>query len=244
MTFISKKIGQFTYFDLQLGKPNWADKDILDFGGNIGNILQDPNSTIEEERYWCLDVVPEAIEQGKTLYPKGHWHFYNRYAFAFNPNGILHLEIPELSQQFDYIVAYSVFSNTTCTDMLELVEQLTVLLKPGSRFAFTFIDPNFHAAPDGYNGSNLMWRLEKLKREYPTIDIDALRQKAENANWLILVNADDIYIEREDIKPYPPEQQQYHHTFHSASYIQSLFPHATILPPASGQMQHCCIIRG
>jgi len=65
MAFLSSKTGQFTYFSLQLGEKDWRGKNVLDFGGNIGNMLRDPNCTIDHERYWCLDVVAESIEKGK-----------------------------------------------------------------------------------------------------------------------------------------------------------------------------------
>jgi len=51
MTFTSTRFNQFTYFSTQLGDTNWSGKNILDFGGNVGNILRDPNATIEPERY-------------------------------------------------------------------------------------------------------------------------------------------------------------------------------------------------
>src|SRR6266436_7201059 len=102
-------MGQFTYFSLQVRESMWQGKNVLDFGGNIGNMLRDPNSTIDEERYWCIDVVWDSIEQGKLHYPKAHWVFYDRYCFAFNPHGVAILTFPDLHQPFDYIEAHSVF---------------------------------------------------------------------------------------------------------------------------------------
>jgi hypothetical protein len=67
--------GLFAYFSLQLGDPVWRGKNVLDFGGSIGSILREPGSTIDEERYWCLDVNREAIERGAADYPKSHWVF-------------------------------------------------------------------------------------------------------------------------------------------------------------------------
>jgi len=61
VVFLSTKTGQFTYFAQQLGASNWRGKNVLDFGGNVGNILRDANSTIDHERYWCIDVVPESM---------------------------------------------------------------------------------------------------------------------------------------------------------------------------------------
>jgi SAM-dependent methyltransferase len=143
MAYFSAKTGLFTYFSLQLGDPVWSGKNVLDFGGSIGAILRDTDSTIDEERYWCLDVNREALERGKADYPKAHWVFYDRYCFEFNPRGIPNLPIPDMHQTFDYIIAFSVFTNNKVADMLQLVSQLEGLLAPDGTLAFTFIDP-FH----------------------------------------------------------------------------------------------------
>jgi len=249
MGFLSTRTWQFTYFALQLGDFMWRGKDVLDFGGNIGNILQDPNATIETERYWCIDVVTDAIEMGRKSYPEAHWLFYNRYCFFFNPDGIPHLKLPDIEQRFDYIVAYSVFSNTPQTCMIELVGELQGLLKSDGALAFSFIDPHYHSWPERYDGNNFQWRLEReiyLEREKGNIldiDVPGLMKRAQNADWFILVNGDDLYIETEDIQLYEPERQRTCHAFYSEKYMKTLFPNATILPPVNDEMQHCCIIK-
>ena len=121
MTFLSTRTWQYTYFAKQLGEPVWRGKDVLDFGGNIGNMLRDPNSTVDVGRYWCIDIDEEALRIGRRRYPEAHWLHYDRYCFFFNPRGVPHLKLPRIEQRFDYIVAYSVFTNTPTTDMLELV---------------------------------------------------------------------------------------------------------------------------
>ena len=249
MAFLSTKTGQFTYFSIQLGQPDWRGKYVLDFGGNNGNMLRDPNSTIDEERYWCIDVVPESIQKGREAFPKAHWTFYDRYCFFFNPQGDPHANLPQLSPVFDYIVAYSVFTNTSRADMLDLVEQLMDGLSEGGAFAFTFIDPHYFPWPDRYAGNNLRWRLEReifLEKEKGNaldIDVDELCERARFAPWFVLVNGEDLYLETDVTKKYEPEQQRTYHTFYSVDYMQSLFPYATILPPVNDEMQHCCVIR-
>lgn len=249
MPFLSTKTGQFTYFSLQLGEPNWRGKYVLDFGGNIGNMLRDPNSTIEPDRYWCVDVVKESIDRGKAMFPKSHWVFYDRYCFFFNPHGVAQLKLPDISHTFDFIVAYSVFTNTSRTDMLELVNQLESRLADHGALAFTFIDPYYYSWPDRYHGNNFLWRLERevyLEKEKGNtldIDFDSLSRRAQGAKWFVLVNGEDLYLETEEIKPYEPERQRTYHVFYSADYVKSLFPQATILPPVNDEMQHCCVIR-
>ena len=248
MAFFSTKTGQFTYFSLQVGKPSWSGKTVLDFGGNIGNILRDPNSTIDPERYWCLDVVKDSIDQGKTLYPRSHWIFYDRYCFFFNPYGVPKLPLPKLDQSFDYIVAYSVFTNTTQSDMLELIVQLENMLATGGTLAFTFIDPFYFSWPEKYAGNNFQWRLEREiqlegeKGNTLNIDTKDLMRRARNAAWCVLVNGEDLYIETEEIGFYEPERQRTHHVFYTEAYMKKLLPQATILPPVNDEMQHCCLI--
>ena len=242
MAFFSQKTGQFCYFATQLGNSTWRGKDVLDFGGNIGNILRDSCSTIDEERYWCIDVDQGALDRGKTAHPKSHWLFYDRYCFFFNPCGRTGLALPELHQRFDYIVAYSVFTNTVRNDMLDLVEQLQALLKPGGKLAFTFIDPHHRSWPDEYPGNNLQWRLERDNKDKPHIDTNALMTQAVRAHSCILVNGHDLYVETEAISSYPCDQQRSCHVFYTVPYMESLFPTATIMPPANSEMQHCCII--
>lgn len=245
MTFVSTRSGQFTYFSQQVGEPSWRGKKVLDFGGNIGNILRDPNSTIDQELYWCLDVDKDSIEKGKQAYPKSHWLFYDRYSFFFNPHGVPNLPLPDLGQRFDYIVAFSVFTNTTQTDMLQLVEQLERLLADNGALAFTFIDPYCFSWGAPRQRNNLQWRLD-LERERGHISesqVESLDQRAQNADWFILINGGDLYIETEDIRPYEPEQQETFHVFQTEEYMRTLFPQATILPPVNNEMQHCCVIR-
>jgi hypothetical protein len=248
VAFLSTKTGQFTYFAQQLGESNWHGKNVLDFGGNVGNILRDPECTIDQARYWCLDVVPESIERGKAEFPQAHWILYDRYCFFFNPHGVRDLLLPELDPAFDYIVAYSVFTNTPRSDMFQLVDQLQDRLADNGALAFTFIDPHYHSWPDRYYANNLVWRLEReifLEKENGnTLDIDvpALAERAKDSEWFVLVNGEDLYLETEDVPAYEPARQRTYHTFYTADYMRSMFPDAQILPPANDEMQHCCVI--
>lgn len=247
--FISKKLGQFTYFAQQVGETAWQGKDVLDFGGNIGNILRDPNCTIEEERYWCIDVVRESVERGRMLYPKAHWLFYDRSCFFFNPHGVRGLRLPKLDEKFDYIVAYSVFTNIPPSDLHDLLRQLQGYLKKQGTLAFTFIDPCYVSWPVRSKWNNFRWRLEREieleKAEGRVLEIDkmGLEREAQGARWLMLVNGEDLYIETEATRDYPPEKQRNCHVFYTEAYMTSLFPHAKILPPANDEMQHCCLLR-
>lgn len=245
MTFFSTRLGQFTYFSMQVGEPVWRGKRVLDFGGNIGNLLRDPNSTVDEERYWCLDVARESVEAGRASFPKAHWVFYDRYSFSFNPRGVRGLPVPDLGQRFDYILAFSVFTNTTPSDMLQMVGQLEGLLAEGGTLAFTFIDPFHFSWPGRYAGDNLQWRLDlEVEREHITPEgAQAVRQRTRGADWFMLVNGNDLYVGTEEVRHYEPEQEMACYAYHTEKYMRGLFPRATILPPVNDEAQHCCLIR-
>lgn len=245
MTFVSIRSGQFTYFSQQVGAPVWRGKSVLDFGGNVGNILRDPNSTIDHERYWCVDVDRDSVAQGQASYPQSHWLFYDRYCFFFNPHGVVNLPLPALGQAFDYVVAFSVFTNTSRADMLQLVSQLEGILAIEGVLAFTFIDPYHVSWGRELNRNNFQWRLD-LEVERCNVSkaaADRLDSDAQKASWLTLVNGTDLYLETEEIKTYEPDEQKTYHVFHTQEYMKNLFPQATILPPVNGEMQHCCVIR-
>ncbi len=243
MAFISKKKGLYSYFSLQLEEFNWHGKDVLDFGGNIGNILRSPYSTIDQERYWCIDVDKEALEMGQRSFPKSHWLFYNRYSFFFNPYGIPNQPLPDLEQTFDYIVVYSVFTNTPRSDMFELVDALQGLLKHDGVLVFTFLDPHYCPWPRAFRPINLQWCMKRFRDPDRAVDSGALLNKAKGANSCNLVNGNELYIDHEDIKTYEPDQQRSSLEFYAAPYMKTLYPQATIRPPVNNERQHCCIIR-
>jgi hypothetical protein len=240
--FLSRKTGQFSYFAEQLGDRRWQTKNVLDFGGNIGNMLREPGSTIDPRRYWCLDVVAESVAEGRRRHPEAHWHAYDRYCFYFNPHGVRGLPLPDLGVKFDYILAYSVFTNTGPSDMLDIVPQLEAMLADGGALAFTYIEARFWPW-EYYSGTNFQWRLNREGVDMGTREARRMINQAERAEWCILVNAEKLLVESEEIGEYAPEAQRSHHTFYTTSYMQKLFPHATMLEPVQQEMQHCCIIR-
>ena len=242
--FLSTKSGQFAYFSKQLRLETWHGLYVLDFGGNVGNLLQDPNSTIAEERYWCIDIVREAIEAGRSLYPKGNWVFYNRYSFSFNPTGIPRLPIPPLGREFNVIIAFSVFTNTTPSEMFELVGQLKDNLTDDGILAFTFIDPN-HWPHGDYNGSAFQWRLEEERRRGLLTEREkyGLLKRAQFAEWFMLVNGRYLFVETEEIETNLREEQRTCYVFHTEDYMRSHFPGAAIAPPVNNEMQWCCMLR-
>jgi hypothetical protein len=216
------KATQFAYFDKQLGHPNWRDNRVLDFGGNKGNLLLDPTCTIRHQDYYCLDVIGEAIEEGRKTFPDAHFIHYDRYNCSFNPEGVRELPVPDLGVEFGFILAYSVFTHTTFEEMKELVAQLR---QRGTTLAFTFIDPH-------WNG-NLRWRLEKYN---PRDRVETLL--SHEMQWCSLVNGTELYANSSGVLDF--QDCMTYNVYYTEDFMRAQFPHATIKKPVNGEMQHCC----
>ena len=225
------KATQFAYFDAQLDHPDWRGQRVLDFGGNRGNLLRDPSCTIRHDDYYCLDVILAAIEAGRETFPDAHFVHYDRYNCSFNPDGSEDLPVPDLGIEFDFILAYSVFTHTTLAEMKDLVGQLRRLLAPEGRLAFTFIDPH-------WNG-NLRWRLQQAN---PESQVDDLTLQSRDARWCSLVNGTELYLENSGKWDLPADQCMTYHVYYKEEFLRELFPGAIIKKPVNGEMQHCCIL--
>jgi len=238
-----RKSGQFAYFNRQLDYPDWTGQTVLDFGGNSGSLLLDPDCTIRPRDYYCVDVIPEALEEGRKRFPQAHWVHFNRYNCSFNPDGIDGLPIPDMGINFDMILAYSVFTHTTRDEMKELVEQLQARLAPGGTLAFTFIDPHFTAWHEIYNGNNLKWRLERARETNPSVDVEGLIEQSRDADWCALVDGTQLFINDNGFWNSEAQTCMTYDVFYTAESLQREFSLSAIRPPVNGEMQHCCIIR-
>jgi len=225
------KTTQFAYFDQQLDRPDWLGKRVLDFGGNKGNLLLDPACAIRHQDYYCLDVINEAIEEGRRMFPEAHFIHYDRYNCSFNPEGVRDLPIPDLGVEFDVILAYSVFTHTTFEEMKALVGQLHQRLARGGILAFTFIDPQ-------WNG-NLRWRLEK--RNTPDRVETSMAQSRE-AQWCSLVNGTELYLNSSGNSDSQTDDCITYNVYYTKEFMREQFPDATIKKPVNNERQHCCLL--
>ena len=225
------KSTQFAYFDEQLDHPDWTDKSVLDFGGNKGNLLRDPSCVIAHQNYYCLDVVSDAIEEGRKNFPDAHWFHYNRYNRSFNPEGVVELPVPDFGLRFDFILAYSVFTHTTFDEMKDLVAQLETLLAPGGALAFTFIDPHWR--------SNLEWRLRRSHAP----KVSDLVAAANAADWCSLVNGSELYVNSSGPWSLSAETCATYNVYYTERFLRREFPRAEVRPPVNDEMQHCAILR-
>lgn len=235
---VSTRFTQFPYFDELLGRPAWKGRKVLDFGGNVGTFLESAGDNLDHEDYWCIDLNPAVIEQGRRLYPRAHFLHFNRYSPQYNSHGVRNEPIPKCAVKFDFILAFSVFTHVDQTEMLELVNSLRTMLSPDGTLAFTFLDPQFDRSlsnPSMPRGSNVLYNLGPRRSE----------KVLQGARWFVLLD-NQIYIEPGDAlchqmrKGKPLESFC---SFFTANYMKSLFPGATIHAPVQREWQHCCVLR-
>ena len=240
----STRVNQFGYFDEVLGHPRWQGRKILDFGGNIGNFLVGVNGHVRHEDYWCMEVHPEVVEEGRRKYPSAHFVHFNRYSSEFNPDGIRNLPVPDDGIRFDLILAFSVFTHIDLTEMLELSSSLRALLAPGGAYAFTFCDPRYDrslSSPELAPGSDVRKSLGFSNAK----DIDALVERAMQAPYSVVIG-DKLYVE-------PGEEVSHQKrvgnpwecycAYYTTDFIRSLFPGCEIHEPVKPAWQHCCVVR-
>lgn len=236
-----RKFGQFAYFDQILGHPEWRGRQVLDFGGSDGNLLRNGDCTIAADDYWCLDVVRDAVEEGRRAFPDAHWVHYDRYNCSFNPGGRRELPVPDLGIRFDFILAYSVFTHTTLEEMRELVGQLRAQLAPGGALAFTFQDPHHQPWPETRPGTNLRLRLETF-RGRPGFDPERVAAAGAGAEWCALVDG-ALFLHENGRWSDAAESCMTYDVYFTVEFMQREFPDAEIAAPVNGEMQHCCVLR-
>jgi SAM-dependent methyltransferase len=247
-TFLSTRETQFHYFDRILNSPAWKDRRVLDFGGNIGGFLAGAAGRVEDRHYWCLDLDEEVLEQGRRTFPDAHFCRYDRYSSQYNPNGIRNLPLPDLGLKFDIILAFSVFTHTHQSEMLELITQLRGMLASQGTCAFTFADPRYDRSlsdPRLPAGTDVRKLLEWRKSENPSLEIEGLVETARRSNWCLVVD-DKLYVEPSDDlsnQEHRGKPWESYCSYFTADYMASLFPDGRVFLPVSPEWQHCCVLR-
>ncbi len=204
---------------------------VLDFGGNVGNFLNDPSCKVQARNYTCLDVDQTPLEKGRELFPEARWVYYNRFNPVYNHQGQLGEPIPRFETNFNAIMAFSVFTHTSEAEMIFTVSnELLPLLAPGGFLAFTFIEPSY-----------LENFIARRLQDYENVNQKAVIRSARGLEQFYYLNHDQITATA------PPENQVFRHmvSFYSPNYIQNLFKEFSpeIRKSALNEVQSCVVIR-
>ena len=131
MSFLVSRTGRLHLFEKATQLENFSGMKILDYGGNIGNLLLDgiENKTIEPENYTCIDVDLPALKEGENRNPTAQWVHYDRYNQVYNTKGIKKLPLPFEDNTFDIACAHSVHSHCSYEDFLFDISELRRVAK-------------------------------------------------------------------------------------------------------------------
>ncbi|MBV9494760.1 MAG: class I SAM-dependent methyltransferase [Acidobacteria bacterium] len=250
---VSTRTTQFAYFDAILGHPDWRGRKVLDFGGNIGTFLVGAGDRVQADDYWCIDINREVVEQGRREWPRAHFLHFDRYSPQYNPRGTRNLPIPDPGLRFDFIFAFSVFTHTDRSEMIELVGGLRRMLAPRGALAFTFCDPRWDRSqsdPSLPPGSDVRKMLErhgdaKSRSAKSRAEMDAIVARAMRSQWCVLIDT-DLYVDPGDElsnQVRSGNALESYCSYFNAEYMATLFPDAEIHPPVSPEWQHCCLFR-
>lgn len=187
---------------------------ILDFGSNCGNLLK--SGKINATQYTGVDVDVEAIDEGRKLFPSATWIWYNRQNPVYNATG--DSSYPVLTQKFDIVVSYSVFSHIAVNDALDLLTFLYNKLSEHGKILFSYCDIDNRQCVDWF----------KNRR----VDCDEITHD----NYLYLVD--------NKVSDMVPTQCKHFVTFYDTQWLidkLGKFNPVSYLPP-NGWVQDCMIL--
>lgn len=220
----------FSLLKIILPKLNWKTIEILDFGGNRGNLLISSQREIIEKKYTCIDVDKEALSQGIKDFPNANWIHSNKYNPAYNPTGDKSSKELKLST-YDLIVSYSVFTHIKESEMVSTIDSLfDNHLNLNGIIIFTFLEP--HACS---------WFIDKRVNAGAKINKSSSLAWTKNKEKYLMIN-DNQYEENTN---YYPEACEHYLSFYKKDYLISLFDQysPTYYPPIDDFQQSFIVIK-
>jgi len=133
------------YLQKATGINNFSSFDVLDWGGNHGNLLKD---NIKLKTYTCVDIDLQGLQSGQEENPKAKWFhrkkFHPVYGNSTYPNtaNIKDFIADEHKESFDLIFAYSVFTHDTIEELESELTLLKDLLRTNGILCASYIDPD------------------------------------------------------------------------------------------------------
>lgn len=140
--------------------PDLASRKLLDYGCGYCSFLERANS-FPQISYTGIDVDIDAIETNKIVYPSASFFRHNTYNLVYNKDGDNDFR-PNLPQQYDAIVCYSVLTHTTVDDFFNTIDYLYNGLNTGGKLMVSYLDADHEITVD-------FFRAKRIK-EYGSCD--------------------------------------------------------------------------
>jgi SAM-dependent methyltransferase len=160
----TREVQKFLLF-AKAHKADWKNLRILDYGCNNGMFLHDCRDIINPKNYLGIDVLSNAIEDAKKLYPGYQFKYYNKYHPSYNPEGLKEISYNTIlkDEKFDVIIAYSVFNSFHIDDAVREIKNLQQFLTPNGCILVSVYDlEDFKAKLKLHN---IFFKTERLYKE-------------------------------------------------------------------------------
>lgn len=125
------------YLKSATGIEDFSDMDVLDWGGNHGNLIRDG---LRCKSYTCADIDNQGIHMGKQDFPEHTWIHFNKFHPVYS-NSIAEVDIDLTDDAYDLIFAYSVFTHDTVEEMVAELTMLKQKLRSNGVLCASYIDP-------------------------------------------------------------------------------------------------------
>lgn len=170
------------YLKEAIGIKNLKGLQILDWGGNHGNLLKDgvESHEIDPTDYTCIDVDARVMEESRKAFPDASWitrcvthPVYNAHKDQKDIDFTPHLN------KYDVVYAYSVYTHDTWEKAFEDLDILYKLAKPRGKICFSYVDPK----------SAEIFRRKRINEFGYSVEPDAFDNIVD---WCYFVNHDTL----------------------------------------------------
>lgn len=117
-------------------KKDLSGKHILDYGFNNGNLLRSIPSDVNFT-YTGVEVQEDFVTSMSEKYSDHNFIYFNKYHQSYNTTGDSELELIDVvSDTYDYIFAWNVFTHCTYEYTKECIEEMKAVLNTDGKIIF------------------------------------------------------------------------------------------------------------
>lgn len=195
--------------------PTWYNKEILDFGCNVGHLLTTSDEKIDPKKYTGVDIHKKSLEIAEELNPDATWIHYNGYNSTFNPNGNIE-DFFTVEKKPEIIIAYGVFTHCDFKEINRLLKNLKTILADNGIIVFSIWE-DVHI--NGY--LNFLKNCFDLKLYADPVFINAKFDKS-----MYLINRESAIFDKEETGY---TELNWLEAFYNKEYMLKLIPNTEFL---------------
>lgn len=194
-----------SYFTPYVG--SWSQKKVLDWGCNHGNFLEFDDAPIN---YTGCDINSTLVQKNAKKWPQHTWLSYQHFNRQYSPSFVEEGPWP-LTEQYDVILAFSVYTHTDQHELLEAIQKLKQHLKPGGQLLISFFSTSLKDSwldienyrYEYFHGNSGLWNdISRSQVAYVSVDTEGVHfeancAKSEKSKCKYFVSFyDDSYLQK------------------------------------------------